>query len=260
MEREAMTVGLLQADLRWRDPEANRVHLEALLEAGYRGANMVVMPETFTTGFLGEGDSSDEGMSGATVAWMSALAARFGCVVTGSAVIASRAGRRNRLLWAEPGGAVRHYDKRHLFSYAGEHRRYEPGKRRRVFGYRGWRTCPQVCYDIRFPVWCRNRNDYDLMLVVANWPAPRIEAWSALLAARAIENQAYVVAVNRVGEDGQGRHYTGQSVVHGPLGETLLRLDQSEAYAETDLSLDHLQSVRAELPFLSDADRFEISC
>jgi predicted amidohydrolase len=258
-ESAILTAGLMQAELTWRDPDSSRRHLGALMDRQYAAADVVVMPETFTTGFLGDAGIVAEGMDGPTVRWMMELADRHSCVLTGSAVIGTRSGRMNRLLWVEPGGGVRHYDKKHLFSYAGEDRHYTAGTEKIIFTYRGWRICPQICYDIRFPVWCRNQEGYDLMLAVANWPAPRIDAWSALLKARAIENQAYVVAVNRVGLDGRGQQYPGQSVVHDPLGVTELLLGEEEAYAEVELSLEHVRSVRAELPFHRDADRFEMS-
>lgn len=256
---EKMNVALVQAQLQWREPAANRRHLEGLLESVAPAADLAVLPETFTTGFLGDPGTTGEGMDGPTVTWMLALAARHGCVITGSAVIDTAQGRRNRLLWAQPDGAMLYYDKRHLFAYGGENERYVAGQERVVFDYRGWRVCPQVCYDIRFPVWCRNRNDYDLLLVVANWPAPRIDAWSALLRARAIENQCFVAAVNRVGADGAGKRYPGESVVHGPLGEDLLRIRDEQAAKNVAVDLVSLRETRARLPFLQDADDFSLS-
>jgi len=249
-------VALAQARLHWRDPRQNRAHLADLLCGQSGQADLVVLPETFTTGFLGD-EADAEDMQGPTVAWMRALAAELDAVVTGSAVIED-GGRYNRLLWVAPDGAVQHYDKRHLFAHAGEDRRYVAGTERRVFNYRGWRVCPQICYDIRFPVWCRNRNDYDLLLVVANWPTARAAAWRSLLQARAIENQAYVAAVNRVGEDGNGKAYPGISVVFDPLGEALVELEKEEAVAGVSINLEHLRTVRAELPFHREADDFEL--
>ncbi|NND44917.1 MAG: amidohydrolase [Xanthomonadales bacterium] len=251
-----LRLSLVQAQLAWRDPARNRAHLESLLVEDGAAADMVVLPETFTTGFLGDGDEAED-MHGPTVAWMQSLAAKYQAAVTGSVAIEAE-GRRNRLLWAAPGEALQHYDKRHLFSYAGEDQRYVAGAERKVFPFRGWRICPQICYDIRFPVWCRNRNDYDLLLVVANWPAPRVAAWRSLLQARAIENQAYVVAVNRVGEDGNGKSYPGNSLVFDPLGETVLDMGGEEAVGCAELELDRVRRVREELPFHREADYFEI--
>jgi len=165
-------------------------------------------------------------------------------------------GRWNRLLWVEPDGSLQHYDKRHLFAHAGEDQRYSAGAERKVFTYRGWRICPQICYDIRFPVWCRSRDDYDLLLTVANWPSTRAGAWRSLLQARAIENQAYVVAVNRVGEDGNGKNYPGISVAFDPLGEALLEMGDEEALEMVTLELDKVRATRERLPFHLEADAF----
>lgn len=257
-DREELKLALVQAQLDWHEPQANREHLEELIREQAEDADIVILPETFTTGFLGDPGVAEEGMDGETVAWMRGLATSRGCVLTGSAVIVTADGRRNRLLWVEPDGTVQHYDKRHLFAYGGENERYVAGAERVVFEYRGWRVFPLVCYDIRFPVWCRVRDDYDLMLVVANWPRPRVDAWSTLLKARAIENQCYVAAVNRVGRDGKGIDYPGRSVVHDALGAELLLMDDRESVAHATVRLDKLRAVRAKLPFLADADRFTV--
>ena len=247
---------LIQSRLRWREPADNRAHLQSLVEEHDSGANIIIFPETFTTGFLGETAETDEGMDGETVRWMKDLAEASGSVLTGSAAIDDN-GRRNRLLWVEPGGCVRYYDKHHLFAYVGEDERYVAGTERVVIEYKGWRICPQICYDIRFPVWCRNRKDYDLLLVVANWPGARIDAWSSLLKARAIENQCYVAAVNRVGKDGNDFEYPGASVVYDPLGATLVKLPEEEqCAAAASIDLAQLRAVREKMPFSREADRF----
>jgi predicted amidohydrolase len=218
---------------------------------------VLIFPETFTTGFLGESPETDEGMDGETVAWMRRLASEHDCVVAGSAVIEDN-GRRNRFLWVQPDGEVSFYDKRHLFAFAGEDQRYIGGTQRKIINYRGWRICPQICYDLRFPAWCRNRNDYDLLILVANWPGKRIDAWSTLLKARAIENQSYVAAVNRVGKDGNDFEYPGASVVHDPLGETLLKLDNEEITGTAVIDIELVRAIRRDLPFHVEADEFEI--
>lgn len=253
-----MRIGLLQAELRQREPEANRRHLAAMLEQRAGALDLAIMPETFTTGFLGDRNTADETMDGPTRDWMAGMAARHQCVMTGSVVIQTAAGRRNRLLWVEPGGTLRCYDKRHLFAFGGENERYVAGQERVVIEYRGWRICPQICYDIRFPVWCRNRNDYDLLLVVANWPEPRIDAWSALLKARAIENQCFVAAVNRTGEDGAGAPYPGQSVLLDALGRERLQMGSREGLGEAVVEREELEEVRRNLPFQADADPFRL--
>lgn len=253
---DRLNLNLVQATLQWRKPADNRAHLQDLVEGQDSQTDITIFPETFTTGFLGESAATDEGMDGETLNWMRSMAERFNSVMVGSAVIEDQ-GRRNRMLWVEPNGTIHFYDKRHLFSYAGEDKRYVAGTDRKVFHYRGWRICPQICYDLRFPAWCRNRDDYDLLLVVANWPGKRIDAWSTLLKARAIENQCYVAAVNRVGKDGNEFSYPGASVVHDPLGETLLKLDDNEACGKVQIQLEKVESVREQLPFHREADRFE---
>lgn len=256
-ESKTLRIALAQARLHWRSPDDNRAHLHELVESGSGPVDLFILPETFTTGFLGDqGDA--ERMDGPTVAWMRALAKKHGATVTGSAVI-EETGRFNRLLWVTPDGSVDHYDKKHLFAHGGEDQRYDAGTARKVFHWRGWRICPQICYDIRFPVWCRNRDDYDLLLVVANWPAPRIAAWRSLLQARAIENQCYVAAVNRVGEDGNGKRYPGNSVVFDPLGEVVLELGAEETVGAAGIDREYLRRCRRELPFQRDADGFELT-
>lgn len=197
-------------------------------------------------------------MDGPTVAWMRGLAAQRQCALAGSAVIVEGSRRYNRLLFVTPEGDVHHYDKRHLFGYGGENLRYAAGARRVNVDYRGWRINLQVCYDLRFPAWCRYRGDYDLMLLVANWPSKRAAHWSTLLEARAIENQAWVIGVNRVGQDGKGVAYPGLSVAHDPLGRCVANLGDTECCRLVELSLDEVRRVREEFPFQLDADRFEI--
>lgn len=248
---------LVQAQLRWKDPARNREHLAGLLAAS-GGCDLAVLPETFTTGFLGDSDLPEEGMDGPTVAWMRALAARRGCALAGSAVIVEDGRRYNRLLFVTPDGGVCHYDKRHLFSYGGEDRRYTAGRDRVNVDYRGWRINLQICYDLRFPAWCRCRGDYDVMLLVANWPSKRAAHWSTLLEARAIENQCWVIGVNRVGEDGNGFQYPGRSVVHGPLGERVADLGDSETCRLVELDLDAVSRTRNDFPFQADADEFTL--
>lgn len=254
---ESLNITLVQPHLRWREPEENRLHLEAAIRSE-PGSDLYVLPETFTTGFLGETRETDEDMDGATVAWMRSLAEELDAGVTGSAVIADADGRRNRFLFAHPDGRVDHYDKRHLFSFAGEDRRYLAGNERVVFSFRGWRICPQICYDLRFPVWCRVRDDYDLLLFVANWPARRVDAWDLLLRARAIENQCCVVAVNRVGKDGNGLEYPGHSAVYDPFGAAVVAPEGGERVVTASLERSDVQQARNDFPFAREADDFKI--
>jgi len=250
---------LVQAQLCWADADANRRQLETAVRGHGEACDLAVFPETFTSGFLGDAEAAPETMQGETVAWMLRLAAETGCVLCGSVAIATERGRVNRLLWAQPDGTLAHYDKRHLFSYGGEDKRYVAGHERRVFEYRGWRICPQVCYDLRFPVWCRNRDDYDLLVFVANWPEPRTPAWTALLKARAIENQCYVIGVNRSGKDPRGLVYAGGSAVYDPLGQTVLDLGGGEGNASACLELEKVNAIRRQLPFQQDADGFKLT-
>lgn len=245
---------LVQSQLFWADPPANRRQLETIARQQGGDCDLIIFPETFTNGFLGDAEVEPETMDGATLAWMKALAKELNCVLCGSAAISTRAGTTNRFLWVQADGVIEYYDKRHLFSYGGEDQRYIAGKKRKVINYRGWRICPQICYDLRFPVWCRSRDDYDLLLFVANWPEPRTPAWTALLRARAIENQCYVIGVNRSGKDPRGLVYAGASAVYDPQGETVLDLGSEENTGSIIIELDKVKETRSLLPFQQDAD------
>jgi len=249
---------LVQTRIEWNEPETNRRRIAALLDSAGAEFDLAVLPETFTTGFLGDGGSGDEGMDGPTVAWMQAVAERHRCAVAGSLVILDGGRRFNRFLFVTADGVKAHYDKRHLFSYGGEDDHYSAGTERVNLEYLGWRINLQVCYDLRFPAWCRNRDDYDLMLLVANWPVRRIHHWSALLEARAIENQACVLGLNRVGDDANGLNYPGCSAVHGAMGETLLKLGDEETTALVELDLAAVARARKKFPFQQDADEFTL--
>lgn len=255
-----LNVLLVQARIQWKDPAENRHHLQSLVEGNISDeTDLIVFPETFTTGFLGDNDLPNEDMTGPTVAWMQSLAKSTGSAITGSAVIVEGGQRLNRMLVVEPEGKVSIYDKRHLFAFGGEHKRYTPGQVRQVIPYRGWRINLQICYDLRFPVWCRNRSDYDLMLLVANWPTRRVHHWLSLLEARAIENQAWVIGLNRVGKDGNGLDYPGRSVVFDPQGACLADLGDAECAQRVTLDLDLVNQTRTDFPFQADADSFELT-
>lgn len=249
---------LVQTRLFWADPQANRQQLEDIAIRDGEGCDLVIFPETFTSGFLGDAEAEPETMQGATVAWMKKLALKLNSVICGSAAIRTETGNANRFLWVQPDGRVEFYDKHHLFSFGGEDQRYVAGHERKVFHYQGWRICPQICYDLRFPAWCRNRDDYDLLLFVANWPEPRTPAWTALLKARAIENQSYVIGVNRSGEDPRGLTYSGASAAYDPLGEALLDLGAKQGTGRIMIEMDRLETIRQQLPFQQDADKFEL--
>ena len=222
------------------------------------GRDIIVLPEMFTTGFAMEAAKQSMPQE-EVVEWMQAKAEQTNAMIAGSAALQTERGPVNRFLLVEPGGKTHFYDKRHLFRMADEHHHYEAGTERVVFEWRGWRILPLVCYDLRFPVWSRNHNDYDLALYVANWPAPRSLHWQSLLVARAIENQAYVAGCNRVGTDGNGHHYRGDSRIISPQGEIIATAEPHQATRlDADLSLAALQEYREKFPAWQDADPFTI--
>lgn len=260
---EDLRVSLVQGDTRWHDPAGNRDYYAGLLAPLAGQTDLVLLPETFTSGFSNEALASAETMDGPTVAWLREQAARLGAVVSGSVQLREGEGVFNRMLWATPEGGLRWYDKRHLFRMAREHERYAAGKDAITVELKGWRIRPLVCYDLRFPVFIRNRFeggrfDYDLLLFVANWPAPRRHAWRTLLRARAIENLAYVAGVNRVGTDGNGIAYSGDSAALDFLGMELAELDDSAQVRTVVLSAEALAAHRERFPAQLDADRFTL--
>lgn len=255
-----LRVTLVQQPLAWQDAGANRERLAALLAPAAGGTDLVVLPETFTTGFSMEVETLAEPAGGPTAAWLAALAGSLDAAITGS-VITVEAGRYyNRLLWAEPRAALRHYDKRHLFRLGDEHRHFTPGGAAWSVPWRGFAVCPLVCYDLRFPVFSRRRAalDYELLVYVANWPAARAYAWRQLLRARAIENQAYVVGVNRVGPDGLGVAHAGDSAAIDYLGQPLLEAGADPALLTVTLVGAKLRAFRDRFPAHLDADRFTL--
>ena len=253
----ALKITVLQETLSWMDGEANLRHFDAQL-AGITGRDLILLPEMFTTGFAMEAAKSSLPQA-QVVEWLHQHARRTDALVGGSAAIQTDKGAVNRFLLVEPDGTLHQYDKRHLFRMADEHHHYQPGEQRQVFEWRGWRILPPICYDLRFPVFSRNRNDYDLALYVANWPAPRTLHWQALLLARAIENQAYVAGCNRVGSDGNQHHYSGDSQIISPQGEILSAAEPHQrARLDAELSLDALKAYRERFPAWQDADRFSL--
>jgi predicted amidohydrolase len=260
-----LRVSLVQGATRWHDPAANRDYYGALVRSLKDASDLVVLPETFLSGFTNETLGNAETMDGEGLRWLRALAHDVGATVTGSLVV--REGDRcvNRLVWMPPHGEHAIYDKRHLFRMAKEHERYAGGDTRLIVELNDWRICPQVCYDLRFPVWLRNRYDreagrfdYDLIVFVANWPSARRYAWSTLLRARAIENLAYCVGVNRVGVDGNDLHYAGDSVALDFLGMPLVELGAKEQTVTVTLDPKALAAHRERFPAWMDADEFEI--
>ncbi|KAB7730460.1 amidohydrolase [Rudanella paleaurantiibacter] len=255
-----MNVTLLQTSLHWHDPVANRAALEETIFGLPQPTDLIVLPEMFTTGFTMEAPAVAEAPRLTTHRWMQQMAAQTNAAVTGSYVVRDNGQYVNRLLWMEPDGQFATYDKRHLFRMAGEDKLYTAGESRLIRTWRGWRICPLICYDLRFPVWSRNTPQaYDLLLYVANWPAVRQQPWDTLLQARAIENLSYVIGVNRVGDDVNGHHYAGGSAIINPKGEVLFRQYETPTAHQQTLSFDELNEFRAKFPAHLDADEFVIN-
>ncbi len=281
-----LTITIIQASLHWENITANLRHFEEKIDSIGERTEIVVLPEMFSTGFSMHPQSLAEKMDGPTVAWMKGTAARKRIILTGSLIIEEGGNYFNRLLWVLPSGEYGYYDKRHRFAYAGEDEHYTAGSKRLIASVKGWRINLLVCYDLRFPVWSRQQPaeapsffpgfasnvnpasggtpisatslEYDLIIYVANWPERRSHAWKTLLQARAIENQSYVVGVNRVGEDGNGIYYSGNSMIVDPLGEALWQGSKEEAVFTYTLEREKLTEIREKLPFWRDADRFSI--
>ncbi len=251
---------IVQSMLHWEDAAANRALFKEILAPLHGTTDLIVLPEMFGTGFTMRSRELAEDMDGPTVTWMRTQAQQADAAIYGSLIIRDGHGVYNRGLFATPDGALHHYDKRHLFRMADEQQHYAAGQQRLVVAYREWRILLQVCYDLRFPVFSRNRNDYDLALYVANWPEARRHAWSSLLRARAIENLACVIGVNRVGMDGKGHHYTGDSVVLDHRGEALATvLPATEGVAHATLNGADLRAFREKFPAHLDADEFTVA-
>jgi predicted amidohydrolase len=251
-----LDLALIQSELAWHDPLANRAHFQALFEQAC-GADLVVLPEMFTSGFSMDSADLAEPEDGPSSQWLLAQAARLQAVFTGSLIIQAADGSyRNRLLWARPDGTLAHYDKRHLFRMAGEHKHFSAGEEQVLLKLKGWQVRPLICYDLRFPVWSRDPHDTDLLLYTANWPAARRQHWNRLLPARAIENLCYVAAVNRVGEDGKGHPYSGDSQVLDFQGDSLLNAEATAGVFRVRLSGAALAAYRERFPAYLDADGF----
>jgi omega-amidase len=269
----SLTFTLIQTVLHWEDRTANLSMLEQKIRSIKERTEVVVLPEMFSTGFSMKPETFAETMDGETVQWMKRIAAEKKIILTGSVMIADRSGNEthyyNRLIWMLPTGQYGVYDKRHRFAYAGEDEHYTSGSKRLIASVKGWKVNLLICYDLRFPVWSRNtpvgqqteetiKPEYDVLVYVANWPDRRSIAWRTLLQARAIENQCYVVGVNRVGDDPNNIHYQGDSMVVDPLGEVLYCKKEEEDVFTITLDKEHLQTIREKLPFWKDADHFTI--
>lgn len=266
MKMPPLTVTLLQANLFWEDKIANLTRFEQKINAVEERMELVVLPEMFNTGFSMQPKELAETMEGETVGWMKRVAAENKIILTGSLIIEEEGKYYNRMVWMQPDGVYGFYDKRHLFAFAGEHESFSAGTKRFIASVKGWRVNLQVCYDLRFPVWARQNPvsvqesgaEYDMIIFAANWPERRNRAWKTLLSARAIENQCYVIGVNRVGEDGNGHYHSGDSMVIDPMGEVLYHKAHEEDVLTITLEKEKLTETRNRLPFLKDGDQFHV--
>lgn len=261
-----LTISTIQANLKWEDKNANLQMLEEQINELYQKTEIVVLPEMFSTGFSMKTKELAEPMNGPTVEWMKRISAQNRIILTGSLIIEENEHYYNRLIWMMPNGEFGYYDKRHLFAFGDEDKHYAQGNKRLITSVKGWKLNMQVCYDLRFPVWARqsplkdgnSTYEYDVLIYVANWPERRSHAWKTLLCARAIENQCYVIGVNRVGKDGNDIYHSGNSLVIDPLGEVLYHMADEEDVFTITLQKERLEEVRTKFPFLRDGDGFVI--
>lgn len=254
-----LKIAMLQAELVWHNVELNRKNFLEKINQIKEQVDLIILPEMFTTGFSMHPQKIGDTMNGETVNWMRKIASEKDTAIAGSVIIFENNNFYNRFLFVHPSGEINFYDKRHLFTLAGEDKVYESGKVKLIVNYKGWKICPLVCYDLRFPVWARNVEDYDLLIYVANWPKIRIAAWDTLLKARAIENMCYTVGVNRVGVDANNYEYNGHSAAYDSLGKQLVEMEPNqENTVVITLDKNHISEIRNKLGFLNDRDFFEI--
>lgn len=253
-----LRITTVQSELSWENIGANLLRFETELAPLAGKTDLIILPEMFTTGFSMQPQKSAETMTGQTMNWLSKQAEQLNAVITGSIIIEENGQYYNRLIWMRPDGTFSKYDKRHLFTLAKEHTQYAHGNTHLIVELKGWKICPLICYDLRFPVWSRNTTGYDLLIYVANWPITRSLHWKTLLAARAIENQSYTIGVNRVGKDANDYVYSGDSSIIDYSGNVLHQVANREDAFTMTLSLDEQKAFRARLNFLPDGDRFVI--
>ncbi|MEZ4797154.1 MAG: amidohydrolase [Flavobacteriaceae bacterium] len=255
--QEQLKVAIIQSDLVWENPEQNRINFTKKIKEIKQPVDVIVLPEMFTSGFTMNPEHVFETMNGTTLAWMIETSKKTDSAICGSLVISENNNFYNRFVFVTPNGHIEQYDKRHTFTLAGEHKVYKAGNKRLTINYKGWKILPQVCYDLRFPVWARNTDDYDAMIYVANWPKPRVNAWDALLKARAIENMSYCIGVNRVGFDVNDHEYVGHSAIYDGLGECVTNIKHNTEQTEVAiLDKNHIKAIRQKLKFLDDRDTF----
>jgi len=257
--QDNLKTALIQSDLVWENPKQNIQNFTCKIENIFEEVDIIVLPEMFTTGFTMNAEKVSESMDGETASWMQAMAKKTNAAVVGSLVIKESDKYYNRLLFVEPSGLISIYNKRHTFTLVGEDKIYTAGTEKIIINYKGWKICPLICYDLRFPVWARNMEDYDVLIYVANWPKPRVSAWDALLKARAIENMSYCIGVNRVGVDGVNSEYSGHSACYDVLGNKIWSFKPSKEQTEIiTLEKRHIEAYRNKLKFLDDRDRFNL--
>lgn len=257
--KEELQVAMIQSHLLWENQTANLAKFDTLLESVSNSTQLIILPEMFTTGFSMNPVELAEDMNGETVNWLLNWSKKKNAAICGSVIIKENNNYYNRFLFVTPDGEIRSYDKRHRFMMAGEGELYTAGEDTVLIAYEGWKIFPQICYDLRFPVFARNTIDYDVLIYVANWPKPRVRAWDALLKARAIENMSYCIGVNRIGLDGKGLEYVGHSGVYDVLGDEIAFAKAEEKIITATLSKRHIKETREQLPFLEDKDAFTLS-
>ncbi|TBW29847.1 amidohydrolase [Gramella sp. KN1008] len=256
---QKLNIAFIQANLEWEDPEANRSLFSEEINKLSSDVDLIILPEMFTTGFSMNAEKLAEPTESKTLDWLKEKARAKNAAVTGSVIITENGNYYNRLFFVYPDGSYKLYDKRHTFTLAKEDETYAAGKERLIVEYKDWKICPLICYDLRFPVWARNTEDYDLLIYVANWPEKRVNAWDALLKARAIENMCYCVGLNRTGIDGDGYVYNGHSAAYDVLGNELTELNREDEFtAEITLDKESLYETRNKLKFLQDRDKFNL--
>lgn len=254
-----LKVAIIQSNLVWEHPEENRKNFSKKINDIPEAVDLIILPEMFTSGFTMNASDVAETMSGPTITWIQNIAKKNNVAITGSLVITENGFFYNRLIFVFPDGTIQHYDKKHTFTLAGEHKVYSAGQQHLIVNYKGWKIKPLICYDLRFPVWARNSEDYDLLFYVANWPKVRTAAWEALLKARAIENMSYCIGVNRVGLDGNNHEYSGHSAAYDTLGERMDAIPIEEESTDiVTLSKTHISKYREKLGFLKDRDTFTL--
>ncbi|MDC6404441.1 MULTISPECIES: amidohydrolase [Maribacter] len=254
--KNELRITLIQSPIIWEQPALNRNSFAAKIDT-INGVDLIVLPEMFTTGFTMSPENLDVEEGGITVNWMKEMAKKTKAAIVGSIVYTENGLHYNRLFFVTPKGEVWQYDKRHTFTLAGENEKYQAGKQHLIINYKGFKLNFMICYDLRFPVWSRNTLDYDVLLYVANWPKPRIEAWDTLLKARAIENMSYCIGVNRIGSDEKGLEYVGHSAAYDALGQQLV-FSEKEEILQVTIDKRHISKTRDNLKFLQDRDMFRL--